>query len=337
MSKKYDFSESTVKKRRKFPVVNTLILALLVALQVFLLIVAVVYEPEPQDRIEEYSVYVTPLDDGSLNVEYRFKWKALDEDEPLSWVEIGMPNENFVLISHSDNVMKLANDSGDGYCYAVVDFYNSYVGGATVDFSFKVNQRDMLCENNGTVFYEFVPSWFNSIEVEHYSFNWKKSENVTLTNADSENGDWYTWEGSLGYGEYRKLKVSYDGFNAPTTRYSEFDDSGAYDGMAEEKGGVIALMIFFMLIVAVFEIIIIDFYVSYSRGRGFLRGYGHHVHVYGVRNPHYISAQRAHMNTSHGGGRIGGGCACACACACAGGGRAGCSQKDTYKNKPNEQ
>ena len=61
--------------------------------------------------------------------------------------------------------------------------------------------------------------------------------------------------------------------------------------------------------------------------------HGYYIHTYGRSNPHYIRA-RDRYNATHSrssGGRSGGGCACACACACAGGGRAGCSQKDTYE------
>ena len=88
--------------------------------------------------------------------------------------------------------------------------------------------------------------------------------------------------------------------------------------------------------ILVAEIYLLDSHVSYRRGRGFLVGYGHPIHTYGYQNPRYIRAyNRAHTHTSSGrssGGFRGGGCACACACACAGGGRAGCSQKDTYTN-----
>jgi hypothetical protein len=129
------------------------------------------------------------------------------------------------------------------------------------------------------------------------------------------------------------LKVRYtdphvfDGY--PTVKYQPFDDDGAYDELRENKGGVIAMIVMGIFFLAVAELHIIDSYVSYHRGRGFMTGYGHHVHVYGRVNPHYSRAARANhqATSSHSGGR---GCACACACACAGGGRAGCSQKDTY-------
>jgi len=88
-----------------------------------------------------------------------------------------------------------------------------------------------------------------------------------------------------------------------------------------------------LLIIA--EVYIVDSYVSYGRGRGFLTGHGYYVHTYGRSNPYYIRQRDKYIAThrSNSGGRSGG-CACACACACAGGGRAGCSQKDTYGKQP---
>ena len=102
---KYDFTSETVEKKRKFPLVNTIILILLVLAQAACVLAIVIYDPKPQDIIEDYTIYVTPLDNGSLNIEYRFRWTALDTSEDLTWVEIGMPNEYFsVLGDFSDNI-----------------------------------------------------------------------------------------------------------------------------------------------------------------------------------------------------------------------------------------
>ena len=331
---KYDFSEETIKKKRKYPFGATFILIVLVALQVVCVLVAIFNKEEPKDLIKSYKVYVTPRDDGSLDIEYEFVWQALD-NEPLSWVEIGMANGNFVFLSgHSGNIKRLLNDSEGGYAYAKIYFTREYSDGETFTFSFKVNQRDMLTEDRGNMLYEFIPGWFNYIEVEKYEFNWKKSDRVKGTNANRETVDWYVWDGTFGYGDYRSLKVRYKDFNAPTSPYRE-PETDAYNGLKSDESGIKVAMVLAIILIGVFEMVVIDAYVSYVRGRGFLRGYGHHMHVYGRRNPHYTAAYNAHQSSR--GGSRGGGCACACACACAGGGRAGCSQKDTYKNKPDDQ
>lgn len=337
MAKKYDFSEEAIRKNRKFPVLSTVLLVLIVILQFVMLVSAVFYQPEPQDVIKSYKVYVTQRDDGSLDIEYEFVWTPLDKNEPLSWVEIGMANGNFAFSAdYSENVRRLENDSGDGYSYAVVYFRREYLGGNTFSFNFKVNQRGMFCKDGDVEFYDFIPGWFNSIQVQKYEFYWKKDATIADTNADRETADWYVWEGSLDYGEYRRLRVICNGVEAYAAPYEEISID-AYNELKSDKLGFAIMMIMFVLILVIFEVIIVDSYVSYTRGRGFLRGYGHHVHVYGRRNPHYVAAYHAHSSTSSGGGRSGGGCACACACACAGGGRAGCSQKDTYKAKKDKE
>jgi hypothetical protein len=70
--KKYDFSKETIKKRRAFPTAKTILLVCLVVLQVICVLGIIFYNPSPQDVIEKYNIYVTPNDDGSLNIDYSF-------------------------------------------------------------------------------------------------------------------------------------------------------------------------------------------------------------------------------------------------------------------------
>ena len=125
-----------------------------------------------------------------------------------------------------------------------------------------------------------------------------------------------------------------------TVTYKAFDDSGAYNALKDEKAPLIIMALMVVVILVGVQVWAVDNVVSYHRGRGFLTGHGHHIHIYGRYNPNYIRARDKYneeirsQNSGSRGGR-GGGCACACACACAGGGRAGCSQKDTYNNGGN--
>lgn len=327
------FSEEYIKKHRKFPVGNTVLLAILIAAQIFLIIGMIIYKPTPKDRIDSYEITVTPLSDGTLDIEYVIVWTALDEEEPLSGVEIGMPNESYRLLSYSDNVNSASPYSDDsGYISLRLSFKTFYVGGETVKFSFKINQPSLLCSTSDSYFYELVPCWFNSIPVEHYRFTWKAPEQgkVTASNADKEHFSELVWEGSLDCGEYVPMKVEYssDTFSdAQTVTYVPFDSEGAYNGLNDEKVEAVFFMLLLFIVLAIFEVMIIDSYISYRRGRGFISSDGHYLHLYGRSNPNYP------RSGGKGGGFRGGGCACACACACAGGGRAGCSQKDTYKPK----
>ncbi len=316
--------EQKRKEKRTFPVTNTIWLAIILVVQIGLVIFGFTYEPEPQDVIHQYRVEVTPLEDGSLDIEYFFEWEALDPSEPLNWVEIGMANQHYSVYrsSISSNIQSYAQTVSNDYVSLRLDFKESYLGGDTFTFSFKINQNKMLCRNELGYFYEFVPSWFNAVPVENYEFVWHK-----------DGGD-QRWQGSLPCGEYCMMYMQYDKNDfdgCHTVLYEPFDDSGAYN---ELRNDVAIPCCFFAALLIIGEVYIVDSYVSYKRGRGFLSGHGHSVHTYGRSNPHYIRARNAHMASS--GGRVGGrsgGCACACACACAGGGRAGCSQKDTFGTK----
>ncbi len=337
---KYDYSAQTIKNRRKFPAINTIIIAICIVAQLILIYKAITVKAIPRDIIEKYSVTVEPLENGSLDVEYSFLWKAVDTSEELTWVEIGMPNAMFSVYeeSLSGNIGEYTEIYDEGYTAVRLDFQRGYKGGENLKFSFKVNQEYMLCQNSESYFYEFVPGWFNSTPVESYEFKWKKTDSCLEADSAKLKNGYYTWTGKLDCGEYEIMQVSYafSAFSeANVVEYEPFVTNGAYNALGEDVIAKRVMFGFFALLILALEIYLLDSHVSYRRGRGFLMGYGHPVHTYGYRNPRYIRAYNAHsasMNRGSSGGFRGGGCACACACACAGGGRAGCSQKDTYTN-----
>jgi len=330
---KNNFSEAYVKANRSFPKRNTVILIILVILQFLLLYAVLTYRPKPQDVIKEYRVTVYPCEDGSLDIEYSFLWQALDPDEDLTWVSIGMANSNFTVYddSVSSTVHRYRKEVEDDYVTLCLYFEKAYRAGDTLRFSFTVNQKSMLTRSGNAYFYEFVPGWFNATPVERFSFRWQASDDILYAANGVRDDNYYLWEGSFDCGGYQKMAVQYkpgtfDG--QKVTSYQAFDDSGTENELEDDRFAVCFLCILGIGLIVIAEVYIVDCYVSYVRGRGFLTGYGHRVHLYGRSNPHYVRAVERHAESSSG-HRSGGGCACACACACAGGGRAGCSQKDT--------
>jgi multisubunit Na+/H+ antiporter MnhB subunit len=335
-----DFSEETVKKKRKFPKSNLALLIVFAVLQVLLILFAIVYQPKPQDVISDYVITVTPEEDGGLIMEYSFVWTALDTDEPLTWINVGVANShvNYYPSTVSSNIKNITLvDEEDGYTALRLDLDRAYRGGEVLRFSFTVKQYDVLCKDEHGYFYEIVPGWFNSTPVNHYTFRWATDKAISSTNAPAKMGSYYVWEGEMPCGSYVKMNVRYGSTtfaDAYAVEHEPFDDSGVYSALWEEKLAIIVLIALFIILLGLAQMYLVDSFVSYRRGRGFLRGYGHHVHVYGYSNPHYVSARNLHNASSGGrGGFSGGGCACACACACAGGGRAGCSQKDGVRYK----
>ena len=335
---KDDFSEEAVKKRRTLPKGDIALICILVAIQIITVMLVVLYTPTPKDVIDQYTITVEPKSNGTLDITYEVVWTALDGNEPLTWVEIGMPNPSYRPYegSLSDTVLYAEEHNDENYCSYVLHFPREYIGGETVRFSFKVNQQGMLTQKpDGTYFYEFVPGWFNEIPVENYTFRWKLSEGLTTHNAPITDDGYAVWWGSFEPGGYTAMQVSYDETTffpgAPTVVYVPFEDDGAYNALKENKAIAIGFGVIVIIGIMIWQVYVIDCFVSYHRGRGFLSGYGHRIHTYGRVNPRYRRAANAHAASSSGRGYSGGGrgCACACACACAGGGRAGCSQKDT--------
>ena len=336
------FDEEYVKKTRTFPRGKAALLTFCIIAQVLLILFAALYQPKPQDVIKEYCVEVTPKSNGSLDIQYSFVWNALDTDEPLTWVDIGMANRDFKIYqdSLSDNIKSAQRYTEDDYVSTRIYFDREYSGGGTLSFSFTINQKGLLHESKNGYYYAFVPGWFNATPVENYKFLWEKTDTQNA-NATGTEGNYLVWEGTMTPGTYVKMNVTY-GENAffPNPRvspYQSFNTDGIYNELQENKVGVIMIAILAFILIGIGELYIVDCFVSYHRGRGFMTGYGYHVHLYGRSNPRYVRERDAQAQMArtrgYGGRGGGGGCACACACACAGGGRAGCSQKDTYTQK----
>ena len=333
-----DYSESAILRERTFPKINTVLIVFIVMIQIALIAFAVLYENKPQDIIESYNVTATPNSDGTLDIEYSFVWTPLDSFGLFTWLDIGTANSEFTVYkeSCSKNISQI-EDISDGYFSGVRLYFNkAYEEGETFKFSYKIRQSNMLCSDDVEMFYEFVPGWFNSTPVKSYTFRWA-SDGVTSANTDLIENGYYIWKGEMKCGEYAQMDIYYpeNHFkNAEETDYMPFNPQGAYDELNSDKPVIIIVCIVLVLAGVIAEVLIIDGYVSYNKGRGFIGGYGYPMHIYGRRNQRYIDARNAYNATrgSGSGGFHGGGCACACACACAGGGRAGCSQKDTFKN-----
>ncbi len=336
MSKKDRYTKETIKEKRRFPVWKTMALFFLLATQILCITAAVLYIPRPQDRIERYELTATPREDGTVDLDYRFVWTPLDDIEPLTWVEIGMPSRHFDVrpLTFSTNIASYETYTDGDYVSLRLYLDRPYSAGETLTFSFGIHQRELLCQDPYGYFYEFVPGWFNETPVEAYRFVWKLSFAPTATNAPLTRDGYAVWEGAMPCGTYVPMRIQYtsDAFaNAHTVRYEEFYDGDVYNALEEDKVGAVFLAIAACIFLLILQLYMIDSVVSYHRGRGFLTGYGHHVHIYGYSNPKYRKEKARYAARSGGRSGGGGGCACACACACAGGGRAGCSQKDTHR------
>lgn len=310
-------TDKTSKLKRWGPALAILLLGAVI------LVIYIISSNQPLDKIQDYRVEVTALEDGTLDITYRLRWEVLNSSRegPLSWVKIGMANENFTIKEYGGAILS-PRDSVDSY--ASFSLRKEFEKGETAQFWFTVNQRRMLLRDssdNENDYYEFTPGWFPKIEVEHYLFSWKGTPPIANSNADRTEDGRLIWEGALKQNERVDMRVTYKkgAFDPSVALYAS--GPTVYQENADEGDGPNPQAVLVIVFITIFAAVLVS---DISGGSGYRGGRGYHVHIGGRR----------------GGG--GGGCACACAgcacaCACAGGGRAGCSNKDFYQPDTKEE
>lgn len=286
------------------------------------------------DYIELYEIYVDPVkEDGSLDIRFNIEWRVLDSisDGPLTWVKIGIPNKfvrDLVIISSSIDDMYYYSDSGS---YIRLDLDRSYNAGELVHLEFKYNQYRMYQVFGDTILYDYNPGYFEDIKVKECNLYWNKSGVKNIWQSYEELNDYYKWSTSLSYSEVIKVDVNYD-----ISYFNKIDEKLDYSDSYMVTKDYLFMIFVILLFLAAFLLPPIIAYLKgdpYMRNRGFVRSYyPYRYYRSGVNTVDRKGAVIVNpSNGTHSGS--GGGCACACACACAGGGRAGCSKKDFYKDK----
>ena len=300
---------------------------------------------DPLDYILNYDIEVNPREDGTLDMTYRINWKVLDDSRegPLEWVKIGVANR-FVdeIRPLTDNIQSAYYESDDG-AFVHVDFKKAYYRNETVDFSFALHQSRFYTLKDDRCNFQFITGWFDKIQVEKATVKWRK-DNVVYANTDNVVEDYLYYEYFLDYGNSIEVDVSYY-----QTSFVGLDKSKGYSHQylsSTDRVMIIAIIGFLALFFATFIISYIKADHSksqYENYRGFVapNSFVYHNHYY-LYHHNYVSFDskgnrivNSNSSSSYHGGCCGGGCACACACACAGGGRAGCTRKDFYKQPIN--
>ncbi len=226
------------------------------------------------DEIKDYIVTVTVNDDATLNIRYHIDWLVLDSviEGPLEWVRVGIPNSHclsYEIIS-TDTIRELEIVNDYPEVYARIDFKRSYKAGETVSFEFSIVQDymyevDKLAE--GETVYEFTPGWFDEIEVNRLTLEWK-AEKALRAAPDCKIVDgFYTWTKPLSIGEKYRISLTY-----PNDAYG-FDLSKTIEtGAKRSVADVFALVIGILIVFSPFVIVIISVvnsFKSYINGSGF--------------------------------------------------------------------
>lgn len=264
------------------------------------------------DEIINYEVVVEPrMNDGSLDITYQIIWKVLDSttEGPLEWVQIGTPNayfDNAVALSNNIESIKPYNESN-----VKITFDKKYYAGEQISFKYKIHQPYMYKLSWGKCKYSFTPAWFTDIKINKITVKWNKDE-VKSSNTKKKEDNYLVWtKTNMAKGEKIKINVNYD--------KSAFGYLSTYD--QSQNSITSSSRYIFTAIMAVICII-----TSLLEGGGY---YGHR----GFYGGGYYGGSCVRSSCACACARSS--CASSCACACAGSGRAGCSKKDFYGTKIN--
>lgn len=160
------------------------------------------------DLIENYVVTVDPnMSDGSLDITYEIKWRVLDDttEGPLTWVNIGTPNEYFKNPQAlTPNIRSIRPDGS----YVKIYFDKAYHKGDQITFKYSIHQEYMYRLKKNKCEYEFTPAWFTNARVNKIMIKWNKDK-VKKANNDTVSGNYYVWmKSNLGHGV--KVKTKYN-------------------------------------------------------------------------------------------------------------------------------
>ena len=240
------------------------------------------------DRIESYSVDVTPnTEDGSLRIQVTLEWTVLAEG-PVSWVKIGVPNGSIRQEQAlTDNIDRLSFDNSYMYVY----FNRDYDDGETFRFSYSWIQEYMYTLGaDGSVEYVYTPGWFNEARVGQMTLTWHDPAGVDgVDSLGNTGGDHAAVLTDLDHGQQLDFTVRYDSWPAQLAQEGSRDnlpqdnDPGydpGYDPDYQDDGGL-GLVGLVILLVVVFLIVRVA-----AASDGYRGGFGtHYVFVSGLWYP----------------------------------------------------
>ena len=167
-------------------------------------------------EILNYTVELTPLTDGSVNMTYYQEWLCTDGHIP--WVTVGTANGNFDIISYGDNVESARDDSGGGWYGVYLTLDEDYASGETFAVSFSIVQRNLLerLTDEGKWRIDFTPGWYDNCVTDNLTITLNSPVPVGSYSFTPQPalviGNTVTWQTSLDRGDTFNVRMeSYDG------------------------------------------------------------------------------------------------------------------------------
>lgn len=231
------------------------------------------YATTDLDEIENYIVTVDPrMTDGTLDITYEITWKVLDSttEGPLSWVQIGTPNQNFDnATAITSNIKRISKYNGS---YVKIEFDRNYYAGDEILFKYKIHQQYMYKIKGSKVSYDFTPAWFTDAEVKKMQIRWN-AQDVTKSDESLTYGNYLIWNKSnMSKGEKLSASVEYNesAFTALDANKQSTNVKKSSSGIGIDPGIIFPLLFFIIFVILVI--------ISFFGGGGY---YGHRGFYYG--------------------------------------------------------
>jgi hypothetical protein len=167
-------------------------------------------------EILNYTVELTPLSDGSVNMAYYQEWLCTGGHIP--WVKVGTANSNFDIISTGGNVESARDDSSGGWQGVYLTLDKDYTSGEKFTISFSITQRDLLerLTSEGKWRIDFTPGWYDNCITDNLTITLNSPVPVSSYSLAPQptqvTDNIVAWQASLGRGDrFDVTIVSSDG------------------------------------------------------------------------------------------------------------------------------
>ena len=167
-------------------------------------------------EILNYTVELTPLSDGSVNMTYYQEWLCTGGHIP--WITVATANSNLDIVNSGGNVESARKDSGGGWYGVYLTLDKDYTSGETFAVSFSIIQRNLLerLPDEGKWRIDFTPGWYDNCVTDNLTITLNSPVPVSSYNFTPQPaqvmGNVVAWQTSLDRGDRFNVRMeSYDG------------------------------------------------------------------------------------------------------------------------------
>ncbi|MGA2490300.1 MAG: hypothetical protein ABSF99_08990, partial [Anaerolineales bacterium] len=170
------------------------------------------------DEIKNYAIDILPQEDGSLVDTYTINWCVISNSAgPLTWITLGMPNEQYEIVSSSGDVASVT-PYNENFNYQIrIDLPREVNAGDCVNFTVQVHQYGVanLDKTTNEITFQFTPGWFDEVPVDHLQVTWHLPSDATQVKSFSpkpaaQSDSQAVWESVLQPGEKYPISVVVD-------------------------------------------------------------------------------------------------------------------------------